>query len=174
MYYCRNCKIKISSFLTTHFWHIKVLWDDMPLISWFLQLLVVDVLCVLFCAHAGWLGPKKPHETSITSTWITEYMLEGIQGSANPQTPGSENKRKKNCVLLPAAGRRTQLFHLIFSEPGVCGFADPCTAWEGWSVRARFLASRVLTSSWQNIFDITKSAPLQCITIDSWNMAQLS
>ena len=126
MYYCRNCKIKISSFLTTHFWHIKVLWDDMPLISWFLQLLVVDVLCVLFCAHAGWLGPKKPHETSITSTWITEYMLEGIQGSANPQTPGSENKRKKNCVLLPAAGRRTQLFHLIFSEPGVCGFADLC------------------------------------------------
>ena len=49
-----------------------------------------------------------------------------IQGSANPQTPGSENKRWKSCVLLPVAGRRTQLFYLIFTEPGVCGFADPC------------------------------------------------
>ena len=51
-----------------------------------------------------------------------------LQGSANPQTPGSEDKRIKSCVLLPAAGRRTQLFHLIFSEPGVGGFADPCIA----------------------------------------------
>ena len=51
----------------------------------------------------------------------------GVQRSANPQTPGSENKRIKSCVLLPAAGIRTQLFHLIFSEPGVYGFADPCT-----------------------------------------------
>ena len=49
-----------------------------------------------------------------------------VQGSANPQTPGSENKRIKSCVLLPATGRRAQLFHLIFSKPGVCGFADPC------------------------------------------------
>ena len=32
----------------------------------------------------------------------------------------------KNCVLLPAAGRRTQLFILLFSEPGVCGVAYPC------------------------------------------------
>ena len=53
------------------------------------------------------------------------YQL--LQGSANPQTSGSENKRIKICVLLAAAGRRTQLFHLIFSEPGVCGFAGPCT-----------------------------------------------
>ena len=36
-------------------------------------------------------------------------------------------KRRKNCVLLPAAGRRTQIFILLFLEPGVCGFADPCT-----------------------------------------------
>ena len=50
-----------------------------------------------------------------------------IQGSANPQTPGSENKRIKSCVFLPAAGRRTQLFQLIFTEPGVCIFADPCS-----------------------------------------------
>ena len=35
--------------------------------------------------------------------------------------------RWKSCVLLPAAGRRTQLFHLMITQPGVCGFADPCT-----------------------------------------------
>ena len=49
-----------------------------------------------------------------------------VQGSANPRTPGSENMRAKSCVLLPAAGRRTQLFFLIFLEPGVRGLADPC------------------------------------------------
>ena len=41
--------------------------------------------------------------------------------------PGSMNKRIKSCVLLPAAGRRTQLFHLIYTEPGPCGLADPCS-----------------------------------------------
>ena len=49
-----------------------------------------------------------------------------LQGSANPRTPGSEKMRMKSCVLLPAAGRKTQLFILIFSEPGVRGLADPC------------------------------------------------
>ena len=33
-----------------------------------------------------------------------------LQGSANPQTPGSENKRIKRGVLLPAASRRTISF----------------------------------------------------------------
>ena len=50
-----------------------------------------------------------------------------VQGSANPRTPGSENIRIKSCVLLPAAGRRTQLFAFIFSEPRVRGLADPCS-----------------------------------------------
>ena len=31
---------------------------------------------------------------------------------------GSVNMRRKNCVLLPAEGGRTQLFHLIFTKPG--------------------------------------------------------
>ena len=50
-----------------------------------------------------------------------------LQGSANPQTLGSKSKKMKSCILLPAAGRRTQLFQLIFTEPWVCRFADPCT-----------------------------------------------
>ena len=33
------------------------------------------------------------------------------------------NLRIKSCVLLPAAGRRSQLFILIFTEPGVRGLA---------------------------------------------------
>ena len=35
--------------------------------------------------------------------------------------------RRKNCILLPAAGRRTQLFHPIFTEPGVHLLGHPCT-----------------------------------------------
>ena len=42
-------------------------------------------------------------------------------------SPGSVNMRSKNCVLLPAAGRRTQLFHLIFTEPGAHLLVHPCT-----------------------------------------------
>ena len=33
--------------------------------------------------------------------------------------------KKKSCVLLPAAGRRTQVFHLIFTEPGKRTLARP-------------------------------------------------
>ena len=34
--------------------------------------------------------------------------------------------RRKNCVLLPAAGRRTQFFLLIFTKPGRSLLAEPC------------------------------------------------
>ena len=72
--------------------------------------------------HATW-----PWQiTNQLHTNITCTAEQYLQGSANPQTPGSENKRIKSCVLLTAAGRRKQLFHLIFTEQGVCGFADPC------------------------------------------------
>ena len=54
-----------------------------------------------------------------------EKACTGISKSTNPRF--QEYKRIKSCVLLPAAGRRTQLFHLIFTEPGVCGFAYPCS-----------------------------------------------
>ena len=38
------------------------------------------------------------------------------------------NMRRKNCVPLPAAGTRTQLLHLIFTEPGVHLLGHPCSA----------------------------------------------
>ena len=34
--------------------------------------------------------------------------------------------RRKNCVLVPAAGRKTQLFNLIFTEHGKRTLAHPC------------------------------------------------
>ena len=35
---------------------------------------------------------------------------------------------KKNCALPPAAGRRTQFFHNIFTEPGKVILVHPCIA----------------------------------------------
>ena len=34
---------------------------------------------------------------------------------------------EENCVLLPAAGWRTHLFHIIFTEPGAHHEVHPCT-----------------------------------------------
>ena len=50
-----------------------------------------------------------------------------IQGSAKRLRPGLVNMRRNNCVLLPAAGRRTQYFLLIFTKPGRSLFAEPCS-----------------------------------------------
>ena len=49
-----------------------------------------------------------------------------VQGWTLWCAPGSVNLSRKYCVLLPAAGRRTQLFHLIFTEPGVPVLGHPC------------------------------------------------
>ena len=78
--------------------------------------------------HAGLWG-HFPLVQSIKRCILPNILLgdTSLHGSANPQIPGSENKRIKSCVLLPAAGRRTQLFHLIFTEPGPRGLADPCS-----------------------------------------------
>ena len=39
---------------------------------------------------------------------------------------GSVNMRRKNCLFLPAAGRRTQFFYLTFTEPGAPTLAPLC------------------------------------------------
>ena len=64
-----------------------------------------------------------------------EQKLEGlfsmwdslVQGWVEVRFPGSVNMRWKSCVLLPAAGRRTQLFHLVSMEPGAHNKVLPCT-----------------------------------------------
>ena len=52
--------------------------------------------------------------------------LRNIQRGATVGAPGSVNMRRKNCVFLPAAGRITQLFHLIFTEPRANHKVHPC------------------------------------------------
>ena len=49
-----------------------------------------------------------------------------VRGCTKRWTPGSVNMKRKNCVLLPAAARRAQLFHLLFTEPGVHLLVHPC------------------------------------------------
>ena len=57
-------------------------------------------------------------------------FAEGYTGIRdNRWTPGSVNMRRKNCFILPAAGRRTQIFHLKITEPGVFLLGHPCTPW---------------------------------------------
>ena len=48
-----------------------------------------------------------------------------VQGWAKVHFPGSVNMRRENCVFLHTAGRRTQIVHLIFTEPGKCTLVHP-------------------------------------------------
>ena len=66
-----------------------------------------------------WLSFHPPMNRSICSLFT-------LQRWPKRWTPGSVNVRRNNCVLLPAANSRTQLFHLIFTEPGVHLLGHPC------------------------------------------------
>ena len=48
---------------------------------------------------------------------LRQHIVLCLQGWTLWCALGSVNMRRKNCVTLPAAERRTQLFHLIFTEP---------------------------------------------------------
>ena len=61
-----------------------------------------------------------------------------VQGWAKVWFPSSGNMRRKSCVLQPAAGRRTQFFHLIFTEPGNRTLAHPCKPQKA-VIKANFL-----------------------------------
>ena len=52
-------------------------------------------------------------------------------GTTKRLQPGLVNKRRKHCVPLPAAGWRTQFFHLLFTKPGRSLFVVPCTVGRG-------------------------------------------
>ena len=71
----------------------------------------------------GWLGFSRIRTLSVyrallnycPQVWRTFQarqgrMVEYVQGSAKKRAPGSVNVRRKSCILLPAAGRRTQFF----------------------------------------------------------------
>ena len=95
-------------------------WD----ILWFMRLSTVTWVLPAIDDAPHWY--HQPFDR-IAQFPRVESFLPPIQGLANPRTPGSENMRVKSCVLLPTAGRRMQLFILIFSEPGVRGLADLCS-----------------------------------------------
>ena len=65
-------------------------------------------------------------------TLVTTALLIGLlvyqllQGTTKRLRPGLVNMRKKNCVLLPAAGMGTQFFHIIFTKPGRSLLVVPC------------------------------------------------
>ena len=66
------------------------------------------------------------YQTTHFTRGLLYALIWELQGSAKRLRPGLENMRRKNRVLLPAAGRRTQFFLLIFTKPGRSLFAEPC------------------------------------------------
>ena len=64
--------------------------------------------------------------------------------------PVSVNVWRKSCVLLPTAGRRTQLFHLIFMEPGNHTLAHPCTVSLFWDALLHVSGFRIHNMAWVN------------------------
>ena len=68
-----------------------------------------------------------------------------VQGSAKRRRPGLVNIRRENCVLLPAAGWRTQFFHLIFTNPGRSLLAEPCIGSDSLSTLFTFHNGKIVT-----------------------------
>ena len=62
----------------------------------------------------------------VDSVICTQFPFLKLQGLAKKRAPGSVNVRRKSCVLLPVAGKRTQFFHFLFTGPGARFRADPC------------------------------------------------
>ena len=75
----------------------------------------------------GRLDRLGPFSKSYNTTPTRSLDILFVQGTTKRRLPGSVNVRKKNCVLLPAAGSRTQFFHLIFTKPGRRLLVVPCT-----------------------------------------------
>ena len=69
-----------------------------------------------------WTTSSSAFHRTCLSTESGKYL----QGSAKRLRPGLVNMRRTNCVLLPAAGRRTQFVLLIFTKPGRSLLAEPC------------------------------------------------
>ena len=57
-------------------------------------------------------------------TWIALFPLEGI---SKRWAPGCVKLSENVAFWLSSAGRRTQLFHLIFTQPGALPSEHSCT-----------------------------------------------
>ena len=58
---------------------------------------------------------KRMPEFQVLRVFLVECPL---QGTSKITFPGSVDMMWNNCVCLPTAGRKTQLFYIIFTEPG--------------------------------------------------------
>ena len=61
------------------------------------------------------------------SPWFPPSLRWTIQGCTKRLFPGFVKLGEKVAFCLPNAGRRTQFFHLIFTQPGKSLLVQPCT-----------------------------------------------
>ena len=81
----------------------------------------------LFYPKISYLWTKNTFFILFSSKHKSIYFISTVlQGWTKVWFPGSVNMRRKSYVFLPAAGRRKQFFHLIFTEPGNHTLAHPC------------------------------------------------
>ena len=80
-------------------------------------------------AEAG--GPVHLQHSYVLEPIWALGPIQRLQGWPKRWTPGSVNMRWKSCVLLPAAGSRTQFFLLTFTETGVHLLGHPCKSQQG-------------------------------------------
>ena len=70
------------------------------------------------------VGQKK---TKILAPNTQAYLWLSVQGTTVRLQPGLVIKKRKNCVALLAAGRRTHIYHLMFTKPDRSLYVVPCT-----------------------------------------------
>ena len=71
----------------------------------------------------GRQGDLKEHKTD-----RVDKSLLDIQGTSRRLFPGCVKLGEKVALCLPTAGRRTQFFHPIFTQPGKHSLEVPCTS----------------------------------------------
>ena len=71
-------------------------------------------------AARGRGGARRSGQGEASSTMPSFHMLlqRTLQGCSKRWAPGCVKLDEKFSFCLPSAGRRTQLFHLIFTQPG--------------------------------------------------------
>ena len=74
---------------------------------------------------------QSHHENLSTMRFIIDplyrfFQTEIVQGTSKKRFPGCVKLGEKVAFCLPTAGRKTQLFHIIFTEPGKDILEVPC------------------------------------------------
>ena len=81
------------------------------------------------CMQCKWLPDCVPilHCLQLSvQIIISKSTPNPVQGCTKRLFPGLEKLGEKVAFFLPTAGRRTQFFHLIFTQPGKGLLVQPC------------------------------------------------